>query len=337
MPREVFISYASEDEVVANQVRDALETAGIACWIAPRDILAGQSWASSIVGALEECRILLVLISNSANRSRQMAREVELADAKKRRILPVRLEDVVPQKDLEYFTSNRQWVDVFPFPVDQHSATLIQAVTTLRNADTTHPSAPTGTFKPLDHPVVPPKPWWTRMSRMHWIMAGMSVAVVVLAIALIYALRQPNSLYKSYVKDGDEYSDNSRWLSAIDSYDRALASSPPSSAQPHLYFLRCHAKLEATLYDDAIDDCEMAIRLDAADIPARIDIGLAHMRSNRLTDAVKHFEEALRAARNSGDMAGMTSADAWLSEVKGQQSGAVDTQPLTPPASDPKK
>ena len=41
MPHDVFISYASEDHEVGEQVCGALEASGITCWIAPRDIPPG--------------------------------------------------------------------------------------------------------------------------------------------------------------------------------------------------------------------------------------------------------------------------------------------------------
>ena len=39
----VFISYASQDKAVAEAVCQALEKAGVACWIAPRDVVPGES------------------------------------------------------------------------------------------------------------------------------------------------------------------------------------------------------------------------------------------------------------------------------------------------------
>ena len=43
--RAVFISYASADAAVAQNVCAALEAAGILCWIAPRDVKPGAQYA----------------------------------------------------------------------------------------------------------------------------------------------------------------------------------------------------------------------------------------------------------------------------------------------------
>ena len=38
MPRDVFVSHASEDHALAEQVCALLEQRGLKCWIAPRDV-----------------------------------------------------------------------------------------------------------------------------------------------------------------------------------------------------------------------------------------------------------------------------------------------------------
>ena len=41
---QVFISHSSKDEAIAAAICDHLETSGIRCWIAPRDIEVGTEW-----------------------------------------------------------------------------------------------------------------------------------------------------------------------------------------------------------------------------------------------------------------------------------------------------
>lgn len=45
MPHEVFISYAREDEAIAEHARGTLELNGGRCWMAPRDIAPGAACA----------------------------------------------------------------------------------------------------------------------------------------------------------------------------------------------------------------------------------------------------------------------------------------------------
>jgi hypothetical protein len=46
---KVFISFASQDLVIAERLCGALEAAGLPCWIAQRDVHAGESYAAAIV------------------------------------------------------------------------------------------------------------------------------------------------------------------------------------------------------------------------------------------------------------------------------------------------
>jgi hypothetical protein len=75
----VFISHAAEDAPSALFFCDALEKNGITCWIAPRDVPRGVEYAEVIVEATETSKVLLVLLSLSANASRYVMREVSLA------------------------------------------------------------------------------------------------------------------------------------------------------------------------------------------------------------------------------------------------------------------
>ena len=74
MPGKVFISHSSRDQAIADVVRQHLESAGIACWIAPRDIEPGTDWTEGIVCGIASSRILVdALLDN---------KEAAIAEAK---------------------------------------------------------------------------------------------------------------------------------------------------------------------------------------------------------------------------------------------------------------
>ena len=50
--RQVFISHASQDREAAQATCAALEDHGITCWMAPRDIVPGQSFGESVINAI---------------------------------------------------------------------------------------------------------------------------------------------------------------------------------------------------------------------------------------------------------------------------------------------
>ena len=127
MEFDVFLSYSSKDKVVADAACHALESAGLRCWIAPRDITPGSEWGASIVKAIAGAKAMVLIFSNDANQSRQVTREVERAVNKGIPIVPVRIADIIPTESLEYFLSTPHWLDAFPPPFTQHFQNLTQA------------------------------------------------------------------------------------------------------------------------------------------------------------------------------------------------------------------
>jgi hypothetical protein len=96
LPHAVFISHSSEDSSGAEGVCVALEAAGIHCWIAPRDVLAGRPYSGQITEAIRRTEILLVVLSQASNRSKQVLREVERAAHFKVALLAFKIESVEP-------------------------------------------------------------------------------------------------------------------------------------------------------------------------------------------------------------------------------------------------
>ena len=79
MAAEVFISYASEDEWAAKRVCATLEPEGLDCWMAPRDVPPGGDWVQSIMAAIAESRLLVLVLSAASAGSGHVLREVERA------------------------------------------------------------------------------------------------------------------------------------------------------------------------------------------------------------------------------------------------------------------
>ena len=107
----IFISYASEDAALADQVRTGLEQAGVPCWIAPRDIESGTSFPAAITAAIQSCGALVLLLTAQSNASRHVLSEVELAFNRGKPILAVLVGRITPSADLQYFISTTHWFD----------------------------------------------------------------------------------------------------------------------------------------------------------------------------------------------------------------------------------
>jgi hypothetical protein len=139
---DVFISHSTSDAAVARATCEALEQAGVRCWIAPRDIAPGQTWSGAIVGGIDACRVLVLVFSARANESPEVLREVELASRNRKRLLTVRIENAAPTGDISYFLSATQWLDAFPPPVHPRLADLVAATRNLLGMEVLTPPAP---------------------------------------------------------------------------------------------------------------------------------------------------------------------------------------------------
>ena len=108
----VFISYASQDAVVANAVVENLESHGLKCWIAPRDVKPGAQYADAIVRAINEAKVVVLVMSGAAVASAHVGREVERAASKRKPVIAFRIDAAPLNAAMEYFLSQSQWIDV---------------------------------------------------------------------------------------------------------------------------------------------------------------------------------------------------------------------------------
>jgi TolB-like protein len=136
--RTAFISYASQDAVVANQVVSALERAGITCWIAPRDVTPGALYAGEIVRGINDCRIVVLVLSANSAASAHVGKELERASSKNRRIITLRLDATALPAAFEYFLSESQWIDIAEGGIESSAAKVVEAVSRHRNAVSPH-------------------------------------------------------------------------------------------------------------------------------------------------------------------------------------------------------
>jgi hypothetical protein len=125
---DAFISYSSDDKEIADAVTERLEALGMRCWIAPRDVMPGQSWGGAIIGGIEQSATMVLIFSSKSNSSRQVMREIERAVHRGINIIPFRVENVLPSKDLEYFISSCHWLDAITPPLEKHVDVLAKAL-----------------------------------------------------------------------------------------------------------------------------------------------------------------------------------------------------------------
>jgi hypothetical protein len=88
-----------------------------------------------------------------------MAREVEVADSRHVPILPVRVEEIEPAGDMEYFLGNRQWFDLLHGKIERRRALPDAIASLLRDQPAAPAAAPLPPAKPAPRRAALPK--WT--------------------------------------------------------------------------------------------------------------------------------------------------------------------------------
>ena len=120
MAHDVFISHAHKDKKIADAVCEKLESVGTRCWIAPRDLSAGEDWTEAVRNAIGSSRVIVLVFSENANTAPHIEREIAQAFYTRRIIVPLRFADTLPRRDLLFYLCDACWFDAFSPPPEQH-------------------------------------------------------------------------------------------------------------------------------------------------------------------------------------------------------------------------
>lgn len=142
MAHDVFISYSTKDKSVVEQLCSYLETNNIMCWMAPRNVKPGVSYGEALISAISSSRYMVLVLSDNANKSNHVLREVERAAAKGIDIITFRIDNIDPSPAMEYFISQTHWLDAFNKPNEKHYNELVDTLAYLLgrnlNNETSH-------------------------------------------------------------------------------------------------------------------------------------------------------------------------------------------------------
>jgi hypothetical protein len=109
---EIFISYSRGDsQFVDGLIRD-LERKGIHVWVDREDIEGGTAWRAAISDAIRQCRAFLIVLSPNSTRSKNVSRELSLAESHDRMIIPIIYQDCDIPSGMEYQLAELQWINL---------------------------------------------------------------------------------------------------------------------------------------------------------------------------------------------------------------------------------
>lgn len=125
MAHDVFISYSSKNKTTADAICHVLEAHEIKCWIAPRDINPGVEYGDIIPPVIKSSKICITVFSEYANLSRWVKNEVRIAFENNNIILPIKIDNTLPNGQMEIFLNGQHWIDAYPNPQDKFADLLI--------------------------------------------------------------------------------------------------------------------------------------------------------------------------------------------------------------------
>ncbi|MBR5265033.1 MAG: TIR domain-containing protein, partial [Clostridia bacterium] len=106
--KDIFISYKTEDIEQARKVRDHLEAEGLSVWMAPDSITGGASYAAEIPPAIDNAKVFVLILSQKAQESRWVPRELDQAINDDKKIMPFMIEDCPLNSEFKFYLTNIQ-------------------------------------------------------------------------------------------------------------------------------------------------------------------------------------------------------------------------------------
>lgn len=154
--------------------------------------MAGENWGEAIIDAITESKVMVIIFSENANTSQQVMREVERAVFKNIPIIPLRIQDVVPTKSMEYFLSTPHWLDALDDDTEKHISELLETVDRILKQNPTETEAlvtDRGSLHPLvDQIQTRRKGKWLRKSTIAFILLFAMITTSIITVILFNSL-----------------------------------------------------------------------------------------------------------------------------------------------------
>jgi hypothetical protein len=128
MAHEVYLCFSSQDAATARTACAALESSGVSCWIAPRDIRPGEDWSRATDEAIKSAKVMVLFYSAAAHDSRSVLRDVEQAVTKHIPVIPLCIDSAQPRNSFEGRLGLPDGTDAITLTRDPDWARIIAAV-----------------------------------------------------------------------------------------------------------------------------------------------------------------------------------------------------------------
>jgi hypothetical protein len=146
---DVFISFSRQDVGAADGVCQALEVAGIRCWMAHRDIAPGRGYLGPVLEAADRCRAVLLIVSAHTTTS-----NIYILDRATGRGVPIiwfMIDHATPPAEFNRFRESALLIDASVPPLEPHFRSLPARVNSLLEPTRTE-DRPTSFSPPAEGP-----------------------------------------------------------------------------------------------------------------------------------------------------------------------------------------
>ena len=104
----IFISYSREDSAFVDRLEADLRARGFLAWVDRRRLEGGQDWQREIDRAIEQHKVMVLVLSPNSTNSPAVTHEYQYATAHEKQVLPVLLQDCTP-----HYPISQQWIEDF--------------------------------------------------------------------------------------------------------------------------------------------------------------------------------------------------------------------------------
>jgi TolB-like protein/Flp pilus assembly protein TadD len=125
---DVFISYSREDKDRVSELAQNLRESGVSLWIDQGGIDGAAMWSEQIVNALENAKVLLLMVSEHSVHSHNVVKEVTIASERKGHILPIHLEPTRIPAALKYALAGIQHIEYFQGNPAENLKTIVRSL-----------------------------------------------------------------------------------------------------------------------------------------------------------------------------------------------------------------
>lgn len=108
---KVFVSYSRDNMEIARLFCEQMDYMGVSYWIDVNGKYSGNNFKEVLVDAIESSQVMLFLSSQESNQSHFVIKEISLAVAGNKTILPVKLDDAPYAKSIRFDLSDIDWIE----------------------------------------------------------------------------------------------------------------------------------------------------------------------------------------------------------------------------------